>query len=228
MSSGFVRQIGSSPSSASNSVPVSHTRSGLGLPRQNQQQEDRSLYDILQENKAKKQADFEQGVAERNRLHRLDDDEISFLEGLKERERRREVEVRDEVERGLQEFRELRKVKGAANKNGMKNSSPGSSSVDSTKDEDGRNEGEGTSVGGGGLDIGLLKSRFAPASNATKDAEQQAQDKKRQLDADENTDGGSGKKHVKSLDKILARRKDNGKSSLLGKSLGTSIVKRKL
>ncbi|KAK9325271.1 N-terminal domain of NEFA-interacting nuclear protein NIP30-domain-containing protein [Lipomyces orientalis] len=228
MSSGFMRQTGSSPSSASNSVPVSHTRSGLGLPRQNQQEENRSLFDVLQENKAKKQADFEQSVAERNQLHRLDDDEIAFLEGLKERERRREVEVRDEVERGLQEFRERRRVKEAANKNGLENSSPGSSSADGMKDEHDRNEGEGTSISSSGLDLGLLKSRFAPASNATKEAEQQPENKKRHLDADESTDGGSGKKHVKILDKILARRKDNGKSSLLGKSLGTSIVKRKL
>ncbi|KAK9484395.1 N-terminal domain of NEFA-interacting nuclear protein NIP30-domain-containing protein [Lipomyces starkeyi] len=231
MSSGFVRQTSSSssPSSASNSVPVSQSRLGLGLSHQNQQPENKSLYEVLQENKAKKQAEFEQNVAERNQLHRLDDEEIAFLEGLKERERRREFEVRDEVERGLREFRELRRAKQGATKTETKNLSPSLSIPKSLKEEDGENEerckdSTGASISDG-LDLGLLQSRFTPACSAMKAAEQ-PKSRKRQLDADGITKDGNDKKLVKSLDKLLARRTD-GKSGLLGKSLSASIVKRK-
>ncbi|KAK9355117.1 N-terminal domain of NEFA-interacting nuclear protein NIP30-domain-containing protein [Lipomyces doorenjongii] len=231
MSSGFVRQTppSSSPSSASNSVPVSQSRLGLGLSHQSQQQENKSLYEVLQENKAKKQAEFEQNVAERNQLHRLDDEEIAFLEGIKERERRREFEVRDEVERGLREFRELKRAKQGATKAETKNPSPSLSSANSMKEEDGENEerckdSTGASISDR-LDLGLLQSRFTPASSATKAAEQ-PKNKKRQLDADGVANEGNDKKVVKSLDKLLARRSD-GKSGLLGKTLSASIVKRK-
>ncbi|KAK9239189.1 N-terminal domain of NEFA-interacting nuclear protein NIP30-domain-containing protein [Lipomyces kononenkoae] len=229
MSSGFVRQTTSStpPSSASNAVPVSQSRNRLRLSNQNQQPDNRSLYEILQENKAKKQAEFEQSVAERNQLHRLDDDEIAFLEGVKERERRRESEVRDEVERGLQEFRELRKAKQLPNKTERKNRGPSPSSVKSMKDKESgsevmRSDATGGSISAVGIDLEMLKSRFKPASTATKEAEQ-AQNKKRQLDADEITRKGSDKKAAKNLDKLLTRRKDGNR---LGKSLSTSIVKR--
>ncbi|KAK9375484.1 N-terminal domain of NEFA-interacting nuclear protein NIP30-domain-containing protein [Lipomyces chichibuensis] len=233
MSSGFVRQTSSSssPSSASNSVPVSRSRqNGLGLSHPSQQQDDKSLYEILQDNKAKKQAEFEQNVAERNQLHRLDDEEIAFLEGIKERERRRELEVRDEVERGLREFRELRRAKQGATKTETKNPSPSLSSANSMKEDDGENEDRCKNSAGGarisdGLDLGLLQSRFTPASSATKAAEE-PKNKKRQLDADGITKEGNDKKLVKSLDKLLARRND-GKSGLFGKSLSSSIVKRK-
>ncbi|KAK9370718.1 N-terminal domain of NEFA-interacting nuclear protein NIP30-domain-containing protein [Lipomyces kononenkoae] len=230
MSSGFVRQTTSSasPSSASNAVPVSNSRSRPGLSNQYQQQDNRSLYEILQENKAKKQAEFEQNVAERNQLHRLDDQEIAFLEGIKERERKRESDVRDEVERSLQEFRELRKAKQqVATKSDSKNRGPSPSRVEGKKDENG---GNGDTTGGGnvsavGLDLEMLKSRFKPASAATQD-EEQTQNKKRQLDPDEITKEGRDMKVAKNLDKLLARRK-NGQSRQLGNSLSTSIVKRK-
>ncbi|KAK9361296.1 hypothetical protein V1504DRAFT_451869 [Lipomyces starkeyi] len=100
------------------------------------------------------------------------------------------------------------------------------------KDENGGSEGmRNDTTGGGsfsavGLDLEMFKSRFKPASAATKDEEQTENKKRKELDADEITREGRDMKVAKNLDKLLVRRK-SGQSSQLGNSLSTSIVKRK-
>ncbi|KFA64442.1 hypothetical protein S40285_01011 [Stachybotrys chlorohalonatus IBT 40285] len=90
--------------------------------------EEKSLYDILQENKglftlssqasiiiswlsdtgflAAKQAAFEEQTKVRNQFRALDDDEIDFLDEVRERRRKEEDEVRRQTEEGLKAFRE--------------------------------------------------------------------------------------------------------------------------
>ncbi|KAK4153468.1 N-terminal domain of NEFA-interacting nuclear protein NIP30-domain-containing protein, partial [Chaetomidium leptoderma] len=67
--------------------------------------EEKSLYDTLQANKAAKQAAFDEAHRLRNQFRALDDDEVDFLEEVREKKRREEAEARREVERGLEEFR---------------------------------------------------------------------------------------------------------------------------
>ncbi|EGO59663.1 hypothetical protein NEUTE1DRAFT_33905, partial [Neurospora tetrasperma FGSC 2508] len=49
--------------------------------------EQKSLYEVLQANKAAKQAAFEEANKIKNQFRALDDDEIEFLEGVAERKR---------------------------------------------------------------------------------------------------------------------------------------------
>ncbi|KAK3306810.1 N-terminal domain of NEFA-interacting nuclear protein NIP30-domain-containing protein [Chaetomium strumarium] len=76
------------------------------------QQAEKSLYEVLQANKAAKQAAFEEAHRLRNQFRALDDDEVEFLDEVRMRKRREEEEARREVERGLAEFR--RKAQSAA------------------------------------------------------------------------------------------------------------------
>ncbi|KAG6053330.1 hypothetical protein E4U17_004812 [Claviceps sp. LM77 group G4] len=68
--------------------------------------EERSLYDVLQANKAAKQAAFEEQTKIRNQFRPLDDDEIEFLDEVKAAKRMEEERVRRETEEGLRAFRE--------------------------------------------------------------------------------------------------------------------------
>ncbi|KAG5961577.1 hypothetical protein E4U58_004202 [Claviceps cyperi] len=68
--------------------------------------EERSLYDVLQANKAAKQAAFEEQTKIRNQFRSLDDDEIEFLDEVKAAKRMEEERVRRETEEGLRAFRE--------------------------------------------------------------------------------------------------------------------------
>ncbi|KAH7039669.1 N-terminal domain of NEFA-interacting nuclear protein NIP30-domain-containing protein [Microdochium trichocladiopsis] len=70
---------------------------------------EKSLFAILQENKAAKQAAFEEANRIRNQFRALDDDEIEFLDGVKDRKRAEEERRRREVEEGLAAFREAQK-----------------------------------------------------------------------------------------------------------------------
>lgn len=67
---------------------------------------EKSLYDILQENKAAKQEAFEEQTRIRNQFRALDDDEIDFLDGVLAAARGEEARVRRETEDGLRRFRE--------------------------------------------------------------------------------------------------------------------------
>lgn len=69
--------------------------------------EEKSLYDVLQANKAAKQAAFEEASKLKNQFRALDDDEVEFLDGVRERRRAEEERVRRETEEGLRGFREL-------------------------------------------------------------------------------------------------------------------------
>lgn len=77
--------------------------------------EEKSLYEVLQANKAAKQAAFEEASKLKNQFRALDDDEVEFLDGVRERRRAEEERVRRETEEGLRGFRELQsKVSTAA------------------------------------------------------------------------------------------------------------------
>ncbi|KAK1979275.1 N-terminal domain of NEFA-interacting nuclear protein NIP30-domain-containing protein [Colletotrichum cereale] len=69
---------------------------------------ERSLYDVLQANKAAKQAAFEEANKIRNQFRALDDDEIGFLDEVREAKRAEEERVRRETEEGLAAFRRAR------------------------------------------------------------------------------------------------------------------------
>ncbi|KAI2621824.1 hypothetical protein GGR54DRAFT_83131 [Hypoxylon sp. NC1633] len=71
--------------------------------------ENRSLFDILQANKAAKQAAFEEQNRIRNQFRALDDDEIDFLDGVRDGVRSEEERVRRETEDRLRGFREAQK-----------------------------------------------------------------------------------------------------------------------
>ncbi|KAI0184882.1 N-terminal domain of NEFA-interacting nuclear protein NIP30-domain-containing protein [Xylaria flabelliformis] len=71
---------------------------------------ERSLYEILQANKAAKQAAFEEQNRIRNQFRALDDDEIDFLHGVSDERRAEEERVRRETEEGLADFREKQRV----------------------------------------------------------------------------------------------------------------------
>ncbi|GAB0134600.1 hypothetical protein EsDP_00002965 [Epichloe bromicola] len=68
--------------------------------------EERSLYDVLQANKAAKQAAFEEQNRIKNQFRALDEDEIDFLDEVKAAKRMEEERVRREMEDGLRAFRE--------------------------------------------------------------------------------------------------------------------------
>ncbi|KAK4146072.1 N-terminal domain of NEFA-interacting nuclear protein NIP30-domain-containing protein [Dichotomopilus funicola] len=66
---------------------------------------EKSLYEVLQANKAAKQAAFDEAHRLRNQFRALDDDEVDFLEEVRAKRRREEEEGRREVERGVERFR---------------------------------------------------------------------------------------------------------------------------
>ncbi|KAF9873784.1 hypothetical protein CkaCkLH20_08894 [Colletotrichum karsti] len=66
---------------------------------------ERSLYDVLQANKAAKQAAFEEQNKIKNQFRPLDDDEIEFLDDVREAKRKEEERVRRETEEGIAKFR---------------------------------------------------------------------------------------------------------------------------
>ncbi|RYO90518.1 hypothetical protein DL764_008434 [Monosporascus ibericus] len=69
-----------------------------------------SLYDILQANKAAKQAAFEEANRLRNQFRALDDDEVDFLDEVRERKREEEECARREVEERLEVFRRAQRA----------------------------------------------------------------------------------------------------------------------
>lgn len=71
-----------------------------------------SLYDVLQANKAAKQAAFEEANKIKNQFRPLDDDEIDFLDEVRDRRRQEEERLRRETEEGLRGFRERQKLSG--------------------------------------------------------------------------------------------------------------------
>lgn len=64
-----------------------------------------SLFDVLQANKAAKQAAFEEANRIRNQFRALDDDEIEFLDGVRASSRMEEQRRAADLEEGLRAFR---------------------------------------------------------------------------------------------------------------------------
>ncbi|KAI0139973.1 hypothetical protein F4776DRAFT_662110 [Hypoxylon sp. NC0597] len=75
---------------------------------------ERSLYEILQANKAAKQAAFEEQNRIRNQFRALDDDEIEFLDGVRDERRVEEERVKRETEERLARFRQAQKAAGTS------------------------------------------------------------------------------------------------------------------
>ncbi|KAF2221167.1 N-terminal domain of NEFA-interacting nuclear protein NIP30-domain-containing protein [Elsinoe ampelina] len=77
----------------------------LAKIEQNRQQDGKSLYEKLEENKAAKQDAFEESIRLRNQFRALDEDEIDFLESLDASTKSKEVAVRKETSELLSNFR---------------------------------------------------------------------------------------------------------------------------
>ncbi|UKZ92234.1 uncharacterized protein TrAFT101_007196 [Trichoderma asperellum] len=71
-----------------------------------------SLYDVLQANKAAKQAAFEEQMKLKNQFRALDNDEIDFLDEVRAKEKADEARAKKEMEAGLKAFRERQKSTG--------------------------------------------------------------------------------------------------------------------
>ncbi|KAK9451241.1 N-terminal domain of NEFA-interacting nuclear protein NIP30-domain-containing protein [Limtongia smithiae] len=137
--------------------------------------DERSLYEILQDNKARKQEEFEQEQATRNQMHRLDEHEIEFLEGLREKEAAREAAVKGEVEAELRAFRVQKRQRGNDEGSGLKGGE-----AKKRRQEDEEEEGyeedkkektaltasRAAALAAVGVDIGALRSRFVGAEKA--------------------------------------------------------------
>ncbi|KAG6011318.1 hypothetical protein E4U54_008143 [Claviceps lovelessii] len=101
---------------------------------------ERSLYEVLQANKAAKQAAFEEQTKIRNQFRALDEDEIEFLDEVKAAKRMEEERVRREMEEGLKAFREQQRRSGGVGGDGAEGTEGG---------EDGEAGTEMKSAGGG-------------------------------------------------------------------------------
>ncbi|KAK4641062.1 hypothetical protein QC761_609010 [Podospora bellae-mahoneyi] len=76
--------------------------------KQAQEGGEKSLYEVLQANKAAKQAEFEEKNKLKNQFRALDEDEIDFLDEVERRRREEEERRRREEEEGLRAFREIK------------------------------------------------------------------------------------------------------------------------
>ncbi|KAF2003311.1 hypothetical protein P154DRAFT_103292 [Amniculicola lignicola CBS 123094] len=68
----------------------------------------KSLFDVLQENKAAKQSAFEEAARLKNQYRALDDDEAEYLDGILESTRQKEAVVKKETLEQLDLFRKQR------------------------------------------------------------------------------------------------------------------------
>ncbi|KAG9255139.1 N-terminal domain of NEFA-interacting nuclear protein NIP30-domain-containing protein [Emericellopsis atlantica] len=73
---------------------------------------ERSLYDVLQENKAAKEAAFAEQAKLSNQFQMLNEDDVDFLDEVREKKRQEEERLRKETEEGLKRFREQQKGGG--------------------------------------------------------------------------------------------------------------------
>ncbi|KAK5053879.1 hypothetical protein LTR84_001841 [Exophiala bonariae] len=68
----------------------------------------KSLYEVLEQNKAAKQEAFEEAARLKNQFRALDDDEVDFLDSVLESTRARENAVKEETAEQLDAFRKQR------------------------------------------------------------------------------------------------------------------------
>lgn len=78
----------------------------------------RSLYEVLQANKAAKQAAFEEANKIKNQFRPLDEDDVEFLDEVRARKRAEERRARREEEEGLERFRKARERVNAGGEGG--------------------------------------------------------------------------------------------------------------
>ncbi|EEP78606.1 conserved hypothetical protein [Uncinocarpus reesii 1704] len=76
--------------------------------QQGTQEGGKSLYDILQQNKAAKQEAFEESIRLKNQFRALDEDEVEFLDSLLESTRAKEAAVQKETMEQLELFHRQR------------------------------------------------------------------------------------------------------------------------
>ncbi|KAK2752807.1 hypothetical protein FQN55_005939 [Onygenales sp. PD_40] len=95
----------------------------------------KSLYEILQQNKAAKQDAFEESIKLKNQFRSLDDDEVEFLDSVLESTRAQEAALKRETMEQLEVFHRQRQqmdktfiagtdISGVADSNGTKAGSP--------------------------------------------------------------------------------------------------------
>ncbi|POS87875.1 hypothetical protein EPUL_000348 [Erysiphe pulchra] len=73
--------------------------------QRSKQKADKSLYEILEANKAAKQEAFEEATRLRNQFRALDEDEVDFLDSVLEGTRAQEAKVKAETVQGVRLFR---------------------------------------------------------------------------------------------------------------------------
>ncbi|KKY13943.1 putative nefa-interacting nuclear protein nip30 [Phaeomoniella chlamydospora] len=109
MSSGFVSEGGAEESAPRDNAWLKVQRD-LEAKRaqkieQGKQEGGKSLYEVLQQNKAAKQEAFEESTRLKNQFRTLDEDEVEFLDSVLESTRAQEAAVRKETREQLEAFR---------------------------------------------------------------------------------------------------------------------------
>lgn len=133
----------------------------------------RSLYEVLQANKAAKQAAFEEANRIKNQFRALDEDEVDFLDEVAARRRREEEEVRRETEEGLRGFREAQRAGGGEVEGVGGEDGEGGVVVEGGFAVSGRKrkrKGEGNGSGGSGLLLKGVKRRASGGGDGERDA----------------------------------------------------------
>ncbi|CAI6256823.1 unnamed protein product [Periconia digitata] len=74
------------------------------------QNDGKSLFEVLQANKQAKQDAFEEAARLKNQYRALDEDEAGFLAEIMGKERMAEMEVKQDVEKEIEEFRRRREM----------------------------------------------------------------------------------------------------------------------
>ncbi|KAL9625836.1 MAG: hypothetical protein Q9160_000156 [Pyrenula sp. 1 TL-2023] len=74
----------------------------------------KSLYEVLQSNKASKQEAFEESIRLKNQFRALEEDEVEFLDSVLESTRAKEAAVSKETSEQLEAFRKQRQAADAA------------------------------------------------------------------------------------------------------------------
>ncbi|EFX01842.1 hypothetical protein CMQ_8308 [Grosmannia clavigera kw1407] len=121
-SSGEAVALGTSPETKKHDsqVPTRHNTEWEAVERELQERRKRatakqaagvsdgekSLYDVLEANKAAKQAAFDEAHRLKNQFRPLDEDEVDFLDSILASSRAEEERVRRETQEGLDKFRE--------------------------------------------------------------------------------------------------------------------------
>lgn len=187
--------------------------------------EEKSLFDILQDNKgvflpfsfspfhilgyywtyrvltfpflAAKQAAFEEQNRIKNQFRALDDDEIDFLDEVRQKKRKEEERMRRETEQGLKAFREAQKGR---EKEGVEDG--GLDEKTKTKKE----EGEGNEEGGGESSWGVGRKRKRVKEREVKGL------RRRVSNGGEGDDGSKGG-FVKNVEEAKGGNKEDAGSS---------------